>query len=237
LPGQLTASRSPAAGRVGAEAPHPAECDLVTMRTQPQQRRAAERVELLLDATAALVGELGFERLTTQAVAERSGMSIGSVYRYFPDRRSLARALAQRNLERFGVRVVAALEAAGGARDWWHIVDTAIDEFVAMHHDEPGFRALRFGDVIDEVLLDEASPNNAVLGDGLLVLGEALLGIERTDELSFATRIATEIVDALLRHAFREDPKGDARVVATCKVLVHDHLARLLGPGADPPEA
>ena len=56
------------------------------LRNEPVQARSTARLTSLLDAAAEVVDEIGFERLTTAMVAERAGASIGTVYRYFPDR-------------------------------------------------------------------------------------------------------------------------------------------------------
>ena len=56
-----------------------------SVRTEPTQRRSTQRLDALLDAAAEIVDETGFERLTTQMVAERAGASIGTVYRYVPE--------------------------------------------------------------------------------------------------------------------------------------------------------
>src|SRR4051812_15381732 len=70
------------------------------LRNEPVQARSAARLSALLDAAAQIVDEIGYERLTTAMVAERAGASIGTVYRYFPDRIAVLQALAARNLER-----------------------------------------------------------------------------------------------------------------------------------------
>ena len=56
------------------------------LRNEPVQARSTARLGALMDAAAAVVDEIGFERLTTAMVAERAQASIGTVYRYFPDR-------------------------------------------------------------------------------------------------------------------------------------------------------
>ena len=56
------------------------------IRNEPVQARSAARLTALLDAAAHVVHEIGYERLTTAMVADRAGASIGTVYRFFPDR-------------------------------------------------------------------------------------------------------------------------------------------------------
>jgi AcrR family transcriptional regulator len=65
---------------------------------QPRQERGERRVDAILDACADLLGELGPDRLTVQALAERSCTSKGSLYHFFPDLPSVMRALADRHM-------------------------------------------------------------------------------------------------------------------------------------------
>ena len=81
------------------------------VRTEPIQERSAARIDALLDAAAAVVDEIGFDRLTTAMVAERAGAAIGTGYRYFPDRIVLLQALRDRALLRYRRSVVEAIDA------------------------------------------------------------------------------------------------------------------------------
>ena len=79
----------------------------------PRQARAKASVEAILEAAAQLLesgGEAGFN---TNAVAERAGVSIGTLYRYFPDKRAILAALAAREMSAANAAVAEAL--AGGA--------------------------------------------------------------------------------------------------------------------------
>ena len=68
-------------------------------RKKPLQGRSRETVGFVLEAAAQLFGELGYEGTTTNRVAERAGVSIGSVYQYFPNKEALLLALAERHLD------------------------------------------------------------------------------------------------------------------------------------------
>lgn len=72
------------------------------MRRLPRQQRSRELVERLLDATAAVVVERGVQHLTTNHIAERAGVSIGSLYQYFPDKDALLEALLERMSRQIG---------------------------------------------------------------------------------------------------------------------------------------
>jgi len=53
-------------------------------------------VEALLDATAAMLAERGLDHTTTNHIAKKAGVSIGSLYQYFPDKEALIEALLER---------------------------------------------------------------------------------------------------------------------------------------------
>ncbi|WP_411075051.1 TetR family transcriptional regulator [Streptomyces sp. cmx-4-7] len=114
------------------------------LRRAPVQRRSAERLARILDACAALLDETGYERLSTRAVAARAGVPIGSVYRFFGNKRAMVAALALRNLDRYAERVSERL-AATRPLDAYGAIDGVLDEFVAMKRTVPGFALVDFG--------------------------------------------------------------------------------------------
>lgn len=65
-------------------------------RRQPQQERGERRVEEILDAAEAVIAEVGVETATTNAIAERAGASVGSLYHFFPNKDAIIRALSAR---------------------------------------------------------------------------------------------------------------------------------------------
>jgi AcrR family transcriptional regulator len=88
-------------------------------RKIPRQPRAQASVDFVLDAAAQVLETTGEAGFNTNAVAERAGVSIGTVYRYFPDKTSILRALAQRETEahRRAVMAIVADGSPGVARD------------------------------------------------------------------------------------------------------------------------
>lgn len=76
----------------------------VGIRRAPRQERSRHTVEAVLQAVERVLAREGADALTTNRIADAAGVSIGSVYQYFPDKRSIFTALHQRHAER--VRVV-----------------------------------------------------------------------------------------------------------------------------------
>lgn len=71
---------------------------IVNKRRIPHQARAAETVAAILEGAAQVLEAGGLAAFTTNAVAERAGVSIGTLYQYFADKNALLRALAEREM-------------------------------------------------------------------------------------------------------------------------------------------
>jgi AcrR family transcriptional regulator len=67
-------------------------------RRIPRQARAGETVALILEATAQVLEAGGLPAFTTNAVAERAGVSIGTLYQYFADKNEILLALARQQM-------------------------------------------------------------------------------------------------------------------------------------------
>lgn len=65
-------------------------------KVTPAQPRAAETYEHLLDVTAQVLAEVGFEQLSTNLVCQRAGLSPPALYRYFPNKYALLHELGLR---------------------------------------------------------------------------------------------------------------------------------------------
>lgn len=68
-----------------------------TPRKLPQQDRSHMTVEAILEATTHLLTEEGYSKTNTNRIAERAGISIGSLYQYFPNKESLMAALMEQH--------------------------------------------------------------------------------------------------------------------------------------------
>ncbi|MFH8939250.1 TetR/AcrR family transcriptional regulator [Streptomyces griseosporeus] len=196
-----------------------------SLRRAPVQRRSAERLSRILDACADLLDEVGYDALSTRAVALRAGVPIGSVYRFFGNKRQMADALAQRNLERWSERVAERLGATGPG-DWRSALDAVLDEYLAMKRTAPGFSLVDFGNQIP-VGTRHGEPNHRV-ADRLTALLAGHLGRPADDDLRRTFLVAVEAADTLVQLAFRVDPEGDEKIITEMRELLRAYLGRVL---------
>jgi AcrR family transcriptional regulator len=201
------------------------------VRTEPIQERSAARIDALLDAAAEVVDEIGFDRLTTAMVADRAGASIGTVYRYFPDRIVLLQALRDRALLRYRHSVVEAI-GAQSPKHWWDAVECAIDAFVAMFRSEPGFRIIRFTDAERSGVPEDEVVRDIVFAHQFAEILSDEYGLPAGDDLAFRLEIVVEIMDSLINRAFLDDPQGDERYISEARTVVREYLERRYGDDA-----
>jgi AcrR family transcriptional regulator len=84
-------------------------------RKRPRQARARVTVDAIFEATIQLLLKDGPHRLTTTRVAERAGVSVGTMYQYFPNKQALVYALNERYLEALAGTIEATCRAQHGA--------------------------------------------------------------------------------------------------------------------------
>ncbi|QNE78250.1 TetR family transcriptional regulator [Streptomyces finlayi] len=201
---------------------HPAN---INLRRAPVQQRSADRLARILDACAGLLDETGYEQLSTRDVAVRAGVPIGSVYRFFSNKRALVDALAHRNLDRYAERITGRL-ATIPADDWRAAIDAVLDEYLAMKRSAPGFALVDFG--APAPAQDPSGDANVRVAERLAGLLAAHLGRLPDGDLLRMILVCVEAADALFQLAFRIDPAGDPAVVEETRHLLRSYLARVL---------
>ncbi len=112
-------------------------------RRRPTQPRARRTVARLLEVTAELLESVGLDRITTNLVAERSGVNIGTVYKYFPNKYALINALALEVAERQIAAMRGYLRQADPARPWQEVHDGLVDVLVEVNRSATGAVALQ----------------------------------------------------------------------------------------------
>jgi AcrR family transcriptional regulator len=81
-----------------------------TPRKRPKQDRSRETVEAILLAAARILVRFGYDRASTNRIAEAAGVSVGSLYQYFPSKEALVAALVDRHVSEMSEVLAPALE-------------------------------------------------------------------------------------------------------------------------------
>jgi len=201
--------------------------DPIPMRNTPVQQRSTDRMQALLDAAAALIEEEGVDAVTTTAVAYRSRSSVGVLYRYFPNVDSLLKALAQRNMQRFFDLVQEGIDNAPADIPWssWN---NTLESYVHLYRHEPGFRGLRFGDIVSERFLDDELSNDSVIARAFAQQHSETQGLPVTDDMLFHLEIGVAMGTSILHRAFLYDPRGDEKFIEHAREFIGTYLRTYL---------
>tara|TARA_Y100000815_G_scaffold128445_1_gene115902 strand:+ start:2242 stop:2862 length:621 start_codon:yes stop_codon:yes gene_type:complete len=95
-------------------------------RKQPSQSRARHTVDAIVEAAARILEEQGHGGFNTNAVADRAGVSIGTLYQYFPDKDALLGALIGRETARSLAEVESAARAPSGSEALDAVIRAAV---------------------------------------------------------------------------------------------------------------
>lgn len=117
-------------------------------RRTPRQERARATVEHILDATARILTSRGWAGTTTNHVAERAGVSIGTLYEYFPSKESLVAALVGRHLDAAEARLAdLASSVAAATPSLEGLVRAIVSAMLDLHAATPRLHRVLFEEV------------------------------------------------------------------------------------------
>jgi AcrR family transcriptional regulator len=202
----------------------------ISPRKAPRQSRSQATVTAILDATARILVERGFAAASTNAVAERAGVSVGSLYQYFPNKEALVSALRARHGEQMMAVIQRALTKAMDAT----VADALaglIEATVEAHGvDADLHRVLEehLGSMAVDALHDEYTD---VMEDRIV----ALLARHRDEitapDLKLAAFMLMHAAHGLIHAVVRQRPKGVSLKHATQEIVAM-MTAYLAGPRA-----
>ena len=194
-------------------------------RRLPLQARSQRRVANVLDTAARLIDQVGPEAVTTGMIAKASGVSIGWLYDFFPNRESIFDAIVATSLD----KVTPIAEAVHDSRpddDWREVLGAVVDALFVYYQVEPGFRVLWFSRFQSAAMIEVNRQHDLAGAIGayerLVRHGLDLVGISPER----AMHLVIGIVDKGLDLAFRIDPDGDREIVAETVSAVIAYLER-----------
>ena len=123
-------------------------------RKHPRQARSRMTVTAILDATAHILISEGYGGMNTNRVAEKAGVSIGSLYQYFPDKKSLLAALRQRHAEQMKACLQEAMsDTSPDSLD--NVVSSLIHAVFKAHMLEPNLHKILHSEIPEPALYNQ----------------------------------------------------------------------------------
>ncbi len=192
-------------------------------RRNPQQSRAKQTLEKILEATAELLDEEGAENLTTERVAERSGVNIATIYHYFPNKLALLFALGQQLAEQQEERL-AAIYHRYGELQWRDVVDAVNDAILEFHRTVKGATAVTRA-MQSHAALREIDREQDLRQSELVVSLLAELGIKGSqNQLQTMALVLLQTATAVLDNAMRWYPENAEAAMNELKLMHKQYI-------------
>jgi AcrR family transcriptional regulator len=201
-------------------------------RRVPVQGRSHQTVQRVLDAASSLLSQLPLEDVTTTRIAAEAGLSIGALYRFFPDKQTIIDSIAVRHVEQFRSSVeqtvIKTLERELTNLTTFNpaaLLENVVEAYVEYLDAHPDFRAISFGRHISAATKErEASPT---VGLPALLKSFMLerLGIPNTPELDRMLRVVSEAGERLIAFAYEQPTRPERdRIISEMKRMLSGYL-------------
>ncbi len=194
-------------------------------RHRPLQARSRAKVERILETSAALLDEVGLEGFNTNLLAERAGVGMQAIYRYFPNKTSILLALLEgvRNAEREWVGDLTLLSEGG---DWRGAVRTTILNYYERAAERPGFAALRNA-ARASVDMQAADSELSALLENELAQGLKQMGVElEPEKMALVCRNVMEASTRILDIALGEPTHRAIDTIHELTTMIIAYLER-----------
>ena len=196
-----------------------------SVRRRPKQRRARQTVDAVLDAVVRVLKREGVQGVTTNRIAEVAGVSIGSVYQYFPDKQAIFVALHQRHIDQID-RMVETTLIGHAASSLDELIRAMIEGMIDAHSVDPELYELLATEVPHRA---DGTRDFAVRLHGAfrLALSARANELNKGRDLDKLTFVVTNMVESLSHGAlFRRPPRlsfaaAKAEVVRAVLAYLH----------------
>lgn len=202
--------------------------DIPWLRHQPRQQRAVNTVEKLLDTAETVFRDIGYDKANTNLIAETSGIPVGTLYRWFPDKAALADGLAARYLaELADTYATLVTDRAPSAV----LIRSAIEDLAALVRQHPAMPAI----IAASATSDTGQRLRTTMTDGIGTIVRTLVPTAADHDVDRIAGMLTTIAFALLGDALRDaDPDGYPAVVDEFCDLVTAWMSARFPPEDDP---
>ena len=192
-------------------------------RRSPAQQRSREWLERILTVASGLIAEKGSDQMRMSEVAELAGISIGSLYQYFPDTSAVIRTLAERYNAESRKCIEEALASVSDLESLQAAFADLLDQYYAMFLAEPVMRDIWSGMQADKQLAAVELAESRAMG---AVLAQAMMRVHPAaspEKVTATAFLIWQLGEATMRLAIALDrAEGDAVVDAYKRMTVHE---------------
>jgi len=190
-----------------------------SMRKEPRQARSRATVEVIVRAGARVLADRGWAGFTTNEVAEVAGVSIGSIYQYFPDKLVLVDAIRRHHLD----DVLGVLRKAGQGASLDQLIDDLVDGMVAVHSLHPALHRV----LLDEVPGGAGSSAHRAFESEYLERYRAIVaksGRRKGLAVDAVVQVLSSAVEGVIHGAARRGTLASPDLKCELATMIHSYL-------------
>ena len=223
----MSSARKPPARKAG----EPSQHIVTATKQQPQQARAQDTFELILETAGRLLDEVGLERLSTNLVCRRAGLSPPALYRYFPNKYAILRELGDRLMALQDQAVLEWIEEGGLETN---SLEEEVESNVRLQErvnditrQFPGnifvLRALRAIPILREVRLASSDMVAERIADAMKARGHRA----SRERLIASARLTTELAYSAMEMVLEEPDRDAHQICVDVSRMIATHYAQL----------
>ncbi len=197
----------------------------IGMRRQPRQARSQERVNQILNVAEQMFVDEGYLATTTNAIATRAKVPIGSLYQFFPDKAAIVQALAVRYAEQLHARFAALDSAERSELSLSAYVNQIIDLTNEFFADYPGYYAIfmQVQGTIPELTEIENAADAQLIQDLAISLSQYDLSL-KSDDCEAIAFVLVKAIGTLLWLSLGQEQEFRQRLVVETKRFTFNYL-------------
>jgi AcrR family transcriptional regulator len=197
----------------------------IEQRRTPVQDRSRERVELILNESANLIMEVGVQGVKTSEIARRANISLASLYRYFPNKSAIVKALAERHMEKLSK----VLKEFASGLDIEQGFDQLIDNYALFYRSEPGYKEIWSGveamPELQELDMGELFDNAHIIAENA---GKVFPAVDK-NRIWLICVMLTRICGNTMRLAMTMEPEQEQIMLSELKMMIRLYLKNRIG--------
>ena len=194
-------------------------------RRVPVQARSRERVERILDAAVQLLNDEGYDAVKTNLIAKRAGVSIGSIYQFFPNRFAIFNALADRYRKKIATALSKTMGPKSPDRPWEEALEEGFESLAEMWRNDWAFHSVWLA-IQNTAELTEAREQyrEMLINDDLVFFLRRILPETSDSRVRTIARVMLEAGNVLLDQSMRNGKEQDDLVIDELKFLMHSYI-------------
>ena len=174
-------------------------------RKRPVQRRSQATVDAILDAAAQVLRKKGYAKTTTNTIAERAGVSIGSLYEYFPNKDAVFAALQEKLHRAQFASVISqiSIAATASAKD---VIEKVLSARISSALEQPDIVTILEEQVPAQVFQAQRAKDFEDFSQIMAAFAETHADQIRIKHIDTAISLGIQMVDLTIRHLASHQP-------------------------------